>query len=562
MRSADALAARERRRPWSVALAALLLAALGLRAWGVPHGMPYVYNVDENGHFVPTAIGLFGHGWDPDYFVNPPAYTYLLHLVYLVAYGGRKAVSDAYAIHPSGVFVLARLTSAVLGTIAVWLLSVAGRRLAGRGAGLLAGGVLAVAFLPVFYGHLGLNDAPTLAPVCLSLAGTAGALRRGRTLDFLVAGIGLGLACATKYTGGVVLLPLLAAAAHRRALVPLALALLAALVAFLVANPYAAITPHAFLHDLRHQSEASSEVGGKLGLTPDDGFAYYAWTLTWGLGWVPSLAALAGAGILAVRDRPAFWMLVPAPVLFLLFMGSQARFFGRWLMPILPLLCLLAAVAAIALLRAVARRRPSLGPALAVLVTAALLGQGLVYGIHEGLVLSRADTRNQARDWLVAHVPAGTRMVVEPVVPAAWATDVGAPEPRWIKWSTLRARFAPDGRRYAVDERPVMNIEDFERTLQPGLIDDYERAGYCWVVTGSTQEGRADADPRAVPGAIAYYRRLRREATVAFRADPYRSGAGPVPFNFDWSFDFYPLAYERPGPTMTVYRLHGGECAR
>ena len=31
-------------------------------------------------------------------------------------------------------------------------------------------------------------------------------------------------------------------------------------------------------------------------------------------------------------------------------------------------------------------------------------------------------------------------------------------------------------------------------------------------------------------------------------------------FNFDWSFDFYPLAYERPGPVMLIYRLSGRQC--
>jgi hypothetical protein len=33
-----------------------------------------------------------------------------------------------------------------------------------------------------------------------------------------------------------------------------------------------------------------------------------------------------------------------------------------------------------------------------------------------------------------------------------------------------------------------------------------------------------------------------------------------VKFNFDWTFDFYPLAYERPGPVMQIYRLRGGKC--
>ncbi len=29
-------------------------------------------------------------------------------------------------------------------------------------------------------------------------------------------------------------------------------------------------------------------------------------------------------------------------------------------------------------------------------------------------------------------------------------------------------------------------------------------------------------------------------------------------FNFDFAFNFYPLAYYRPGPEMTIYRLPEG----
>jgi hypothetical protein len=58
-----------------------------------------------------------------------------------------------------------------------------------------------------------------------------------------------------------------------------------------------------------------------------------------------------------------------------------------------------------------------------------------------------------------------------------------------------------------------------------------------------------------------YYRELERRAEVVHQDSPYSRGAGPVGFNFDWSFDFYPLAYYRPGPLMTVYRLRGGKCA-
>ena len=74
---------------------------------------------------------------------------------------------------------------------------------------------MAVAFLPVFYSHLALNDVPALLPLAVSVWGSAGVLTRGRPVDWAVAGAGLGLAAATKYTAGIVVLPLLVAAAFR-----------------------------------------------------------------------------------------------------------------------------------------------------------------------------------------------------------------------------------------------------------------------------------------------------------------------------------------------------------
>jgi hypothetical protein len=107
-----------------------------------------------------------------------------------------------------------------------------------------------------------------------------------------------------------------------------------------------------------------------------------------------------------------------------------------------------------------------------------------------------------------------------------------------------------------------VSIEEYERTLSPALLGYYVAHGYCWVLSGSTQSGRAFADPAAVPQAIAYYRALAAQGEVVYRSSPFARGRRAVPFGFDWSFDYYPLAYQRPGPQITVYRLHGGRCAR
>jgi hypothetical protein len=182
------------------------------------------------------------------------------------------------------------------------------------------------------------------------------------------------------------------------------------------------------------------------------------------------------------------------------------------------------------------------------------------------MVLARADTRNLTRAWMLAHVPAGTPIVLEPVVPGPWLRESGARAAhapggaRWVKYTSLISRISPDGALEPNAER-VVGIEDYERTLSPALLGFYESHGYCWVIRGSTESGRAFADPKAVPLAIAYYRALSEQGQLVYRASPYAAGARPVAFNFDWSFDYYPLAYERPGPEMTIYRLHGGRCS-
>jgi hypothetical protein len=557
----------------------VLFVSGGLRLWGIKHGLPYVYNVDEDTNFVRSSITFFSGDYNPHYFVNPPAFSYLLHGVLAVWFGGGwpfgagDSVSEAYAIHPNEVFEVARATTAVLGTATIALLYATGARLYDRRVGLIAAALLAVAFLPVFYSHLALNDVPALFALVISLYGSAGILTYGRLRDYLVAGAGLGLAIATKYTAGIVVLPLLAAALvdlvrarprQGRAFGRLVLAGAAAVALFVVANPYAVFSFSEFWADVKRQESAAGDLG-KLGLTYGSGIHYYLWVLTWGIGWVPAFGSALG-GLLAWRhDWKRALFLVPWPILFIVFMGLQDRYFGRWLLPALPAVALLAAFGAVRvadLIRVSVRTRGALVIGAAVL----LIGQGLVYTIHLDRVLSRADTRDLARAWMVRNVPAGSKIVVEPIVPNAWTSDVGRPTGltpsgiRWRKFIVTRTTVDEQGRKRRGNVGRTIRIEDYERTTRPALIGSYARGGFCWVVIGSTQYGRAFAEPDQVPKAIRYYRSLPRHADLVYRVDPYKPGKGPVKFNFDWSFDFYPMAYERPGPTVIVYRLKEAKC--
>jgi hypothetical protein len=578
---------RLRRRapsPSGLALGGILALAFGLRLWGIKQGLPFVYNVDEASNFVPTAVSYyFTDSYNPHYFINPPAFSYLLHVVLGTWFGGgwpfgaANEVGSAYATDPSGVFVVSRITSAVLGTAAVAFIHLTGARLYDRRVGLVAAALMAVAFLPVFYSHLALNDVPALLPLAVSAYGSAGVLTRGRAVDYAIAGAGLGLAVATKYTAGIVVLPLIVAWAsqvssdRRAAMRGAVLAALVAAVCFVLANPYALLSLDEFWSDVRRQEEAASGFG-KLGLDYDSGLLYYLWVLTWGLGWVPLVAALAGAVRVMTEDVRRALFLIPWPLVFIVYMGTQERFFGRWLLPAFPAIALLAGVAVVRAVDALGTR-PRARVALGATLVTALLAQGLFYSVHSDRVLSHDDTRNLARAWMVENIAPGSKVVVEPIVPDVWFADPDVHDARtarargltrsgrrWIKFPTGRTTIDEQGRTIPGGKGRFVSVEDYERTLRPALVGSYARGGYCWVVSGSTQYGRASADPEEVPNALAYYRELARHSDLAQVIDPYREGDGPVVFNFDWSFNHYPRAYERPGPTVGIYRLRAGRC--
>jgi len=199
-------------------------------------------------------------------------------------------------------------------------------------------------------------------------------------------------------------------------------------------------------------------------------------------------------------------------------------------------------------------------------VAVLLLTQSLVTVIHDDAVLSRPDTRNLTRAWMVSHVPAGSKVVIEPVVSNNWSWDVGVSLPwttngaRWQRWPTSLSNLDANGNPLPVGVTRYVPVDQYERTLQPALIDQYVARGYCWVVLGSLQAGRAFAQPEDAPQAVAYYAALARRAKLMYHISPLPRGAHPVPFSFDWSIDYYPRQYQLPGPEMSVYRLSGGKC--
>lgn len=617
-------------RPWLIALGLVVLGGLVLRLWGIRWGLPYAYNLDERSHFVPRAVAYFRESsLDPDYQLNPSGLTQWIAAALWIFKGGSDGVVKAWNTDPGAIWTIARVSSAVLSTAAIALMYAAGSRLFDRRVGLLAAAILAFAFLPTHYGHLALNDGPSLAATALALFAIAGIVRYGRRRDYLLAGAAIGLGFGVKYNTAFIGLPLLTAAAihalgwrpgdlrpgargpfapadpksvrtavaadrsqptgaraaqdaddttstgtglaarvpaWRPAIVGLVLAGVIGVVCFFLMDPYAVLRPGFFRSEVEHLSDYTKG-GLLLGETQRSGYRYYAWSLTWGFGLAPLLLCFVGGLRTLLRDRWQFLLLAPAPLIFLLYVGSQGRYFARYGMPVYPVLAILAAAGAVwlgALVLDRLRASGRLRTALAGVAVLAVLAQGLVLVIHNDVVLTREDTRSEARDWMVENIPARTTIVVEPMVPREWYADgavVKDGSRAGYRWERL-TRTGEDKkaliRKYPKLAGKIRRSADFANygfTVFPGMLDFYREKGACWIVSGSLQTGRVFNNPKRVPEAVRYYRALERQSDLAFQATAFDGPGAKHYFQYDMAFNFGQLRYERPGPSIRVYRL-------
>ena len=222
-------------------------------------------------------------------------------------------------------------------------------------------------------------------------------------------------------------------------------------------------------------------------------------------------------------------MLAPAPILLFLYLGEQSRFFARWMLPIYPILAILAAWALVALVSRVRLR------VLLPVAAALALAQGLVFSVHNDLVLARDDTRQVARDWMVREHPGAdqdrrradrARPVGGRRRPAAVRVHGHRQPLEQVPPRRARASSTASGSPSAVPRGQARGLRAHD---QPGPRRRLRAGGFCWVVTGSNQFGRAYADPGEVPDAIRYYDELRKRGDVVFRVSPYGRDAAARP---------------------------------
>ncbi len=424
--------------------------------------------------------------------------------------------------------------AAMLALLAVWRM---GRRLLGERGGLVACAVAAASYLPAREAHFGVLDTLAALFVVLAVEQALRLVEDPAPRRYVLGGLWAGLAVASKYSGGLVVLVLLAAhlAAWRRERWParswgrLGLCGAIAAAALLAAMPYILTAPREVLGALQHQRET---IG--FGLVDQSGGAWelvlhhLRHTFLAGFGETALLAALPGAWCLWRRGAAGRVAVLSVLLLLPMFFVVRSPAVRYGIAPVLLLALSLAALGE-ARAGAVARRRPTLAtPALLGLLAVCLL-PSLARIVFFDRALGRTDTRTEALGWL-AELDAPREEVFA-------FGFTGLPRPGLI------AKWTP----------PYI---DYLRVIQGGKLFTREQGRQMrprWVLRDETA---ASFDHM---GWSDWVDIVAREYRVIRRIEPRDDAAAVnLPDAAAGTPSFYlpfdnPWAMDRPGPVLTLY---------
>ncbi len=488
-------------------LAAILLAAAGLRLFNLDYDLPEVY---EEATPMIQALEMWASedepfDFNPHFFNYPSLYFYIQFLGQAIYYGanvltGRfSSTHDMLAFHgqdPSELVLLARLITALFGVGAVWAVYLLGCRLSGPNTGLIAAAALAVLPTHVAASRTILVDTPLVFFVALALRGILQVLDSGRRTHALLSGLWIGLAASSKYTGALLVLPLVVVFAlriHRAGakpwatprLIDLWIGIGTAAFAFLVTSPYCLLDFKAFWADLSY--ERAHMTIGHFGTDSGSNLWPYAGVFWGNFGIWLGPFVLAGVVLLLLRLREQTrWQPLLAFCFFytgvILTWSAQA---GHYLLPVFPCLALFAAGSISALSRHLSRPTRQARSLMQVSLLLSLpIGIGTALDVTS---YTERDPRTEAKAWVETHLAPGT----------IFAMEFHTPNLSEPTYTTVRI--------------PMYVIQP---DLSAPFYDLRWYADIDYIVTSSSVRHRYKSDPERFNRQASFYDSLEKEMTL------------------------------------------------
>jgi 4-amino-4-deoxy-L-arabinose transferase-like glycosyltransferase len=420
----------------------ILVLSFATRFWGLGWGLPNTYHVDEN-WFAGKAANFLEGNLDPKFFDVPTLHMYTLAGLWKVYFliekaGGQVRTAaefrDTLIQNPTVFYLIGRALSALMGIGTILLLYLLGKRMYGPRAGAIAALMLVFALDHARISHDMLPDVPMVFFLVLSYLCIWNVAEKGRTRDYLWAGVAAGLAMTTKYGGLAMFLPLFLAHIYRVSETKRPLweiffsprligAGLIFLAVFVLGSPYVVLNFPKFIKDFKWQSGHLATVGHFGSSTEQTPLLFY---LQYGfkenVGVLSQFLILGGLALGFARRQKRDLILFSYPlVLFILIVTWKARA-TRYLFPMAPFFILIGAVFLDAVVAAIGRKIAPAGAdrkrriafaGVSVFLVAGILAPSALRLAKFDAALAGTDSRTRAKEWIDYNIPKGARIALE-----------------------------------------------------------------------------------------------------------------------------------------------------
>jgi len=419
-------------------LGLILILGLVLRLWGSTFGLPNRFAPDE-AKKVHTALTYEEKGFRPPY-KQPSFLNNSLYLLFRIANFAKPPIERSAWYRRQGLpgferqaffLWLGRCWMALLGAITIFLVYLLGKGIWDEWAGVFAAAFYAFSPLPVVSAHYIKEDTPFTGWATVTLILCLSIIETGRRRDYLWAGFASGATFSTKYSGAITFFLLIvshflrgdqespSSSPHKRCKSNaslLFLLVISSIVGFAVISPTLFLSLPKLIQGVVFQGMYALRghhdritVGALENLLT----FYLRKALLPGITLPLLVGALLGIGKLWKKKR-AYAIVMGAWIggYYLLAELSPSKpypFYSRYILPIVPGLCATAGILASVLFFSAKARHGKTGITrilnllclVAMILPPAYLSTRYVFAMVP-------DTRDLARQWILAHVPKGS----------------------------------------------------------------------------------------------------------------------------------------------------------
>lgn len=413
--------------------ASLILAfALSLRLWNVHWSLPEIYEEAYPFHIAWKFWNWGGDGFDFNpHFFNYPALTFYLQFFlqvvhYLLgnlfgAYTNVTAYQQAYLVDPTSFIIIGRLSSVIFDVGTIFLLYIMAKKYMNEMTAFLSAVLLSVNPIHIKQSHFISVDSALTFFSLLALNFIMKVYAEPNKKWYILSGVAIGLAAASKYNGALLLIVFLIAhllkSASRKNTIQslmnrnLVTSVGLSVAVFVLSNPFIVTHFDEFYYSFSFEQFHVS--AGHLGINPNQNtVSYYLFDVIPTSVSIPIVLAVLiyFAQVFYVRKKEYILLLI-FPLIYLAVLVSWEMRAERYALPVLPFIVLFGSAGIVAFVEFIkGRYMKKLSPQFLKFVVLPIIGLLCIVLPVTGVLKyqqthSLPDTRTIAKTWLKRNVP-------------------------------------------------------------------------------------------------------------------------------------------------------------